>query len=40
MPRRAEVPVRPITPDPVYSSGLVSQVINKVMNDGDRKSVV
>ncbi len=38
MPRRAEVPVRPITPDPVFSSTLVSQVINKVMNDG-KKSI-
>jgi small subunit ribosomal protein S7 len=30
------VPVRPISPDPVYSSPLVSQVINKVMNDGKK----
>ncbi len=36
MPRRAEVPVRPLSPDPVYSSPLVAQVINKVMNDGKK----
>ena len=38
MPRRAEVPVREVSPDPVFSSPLVSQVINKVMNDG-KKSI-
>jgi len=38
MPRRAEVQARPITPDPVYDSPLVAQVINKVMLDG-KKSV-
>src|SRR5919202_3959010 len=38
MPRRAEVPVRTPEPDPVYSSRLVSQVINKLMKDG-KKSV-
>jgi small subunit ribosomal protein S7 len=38
MPRRAEVQVRPIQPDPVYNSPLVTQVINKVMTDG-KKSV-
>jgi small subunit ribosomal protein S7 len=36
MPRRAEVQVRPIEPDPVYESSLVSQVINKVMVDGKK----
>ena len=36
MPRRAEVPVRPLSPDPVYSSPLVAQVINKVMTDGKK----
>jgi small subunit ribosomal protein S7 len=36
MPRRAEVPVRELAPDPVYSSRLVSQIINKVMNDGKK----
>jgi small subunit ribosomal protein S7 len=38
VPRRAEVQVRPIQPDPVYNSPLVTQVINKVMTDG-KKSV-
>src|SRR5918911_4204650 len=36
MPRRAEVQVRPIEPDPVYENSLVSQVINKVMTDGKK----
>ena len=38
MPRRAEIQVRPIEPDPVYNSPLVTQVIHKVMSDG-KKSV-
>src|SRR5207245_8509491 len=38
MPRRAEVPVRTPEPDPVYSSRLVSQIVNKLMRDG-KKSV-
>src|SRR5438067_3292876 len=38
MPRRAEVSVRPLDPDPVYGSILVTQVINKVMTRG-KKSV-
>src|ERR687885_434642 len=38
MPRRAEVQARPVPPDPVYNSALVTQVINKVMSDG-KKSV-
>ncbi len=38
MPRRAEVQVRAPEPDPVYSSRLVTQVVNKVMTDG-KKSV-
>ena len=38
MPRRAEVQARPIAPDPVYNSPLVTQVINKVMVDG-KKSI-
>jgi small subunit ribosomal protein S7 len=38
MPRRAEIQVRPIVPDPVYNSPLVTQVIHKVMTDG-KKSV-
>jgi small subunit ribosomal protein S7 len=38
MPRRAEVAVRPLEPDPVYSSQLVSQVINKVMTRGKKST--
>ena len=38
MPRRAEIQVREPDPDPVYSSILVTQVINKVMTRG-KKSV-
>src|SRR5437870_7630804 len=38
MPRRAEVQVRTPEPDPVYSSRLVSQIINKVMLDGKRST--
>jgi small subunit ribosomal protein S7 len=38
MPRRAEVQVRPIEPDSVYGSQLVTQVINKIMLDG-KKSI-
>jgi small subunit ribosomal protein S7 len=38
MPRRSEVQVRTIEPDSVYSSPLVTQVINKVMLDG-KKSI-
>ena len=38
MPRRAEISVRPIDPDPIYNSVLVTQVINKVMLDG-KKSI-
>jgi small subunit ribosomal protein S7 len=38
MPRRGETQVRSVTPDSVYGSPLVTQVINKVMLDG-KKSV-
>jgi small subunit ribosomal protein S7 len=38
MPRRAEITPRPVEPDSVYSSPLVSQVVNKVMVRG-KKSV-
>ena len=38
MPRRAEIQVRELDPDPVYSSKLVSQVVNKIMTRG-KKSV-
>jgi small subunit ribosomal protein S7 len=36
MPRRAEIQVRELAPDPQYSSRLVSQLINKVMLDGKK----
>ena len=38
MPRRAEISVRPVPPDAVYNSTLVTQVVNKVMVKG-KKSV-
>ena len=38
MPRRAEVQVRPIEPDPVYNSQLVAQVINNVMTRGKKST--
>jgi small subunit ribosomal protein S7 len=38
MPRRAEIAVRELDPDPVYSSKLVSQVINKVMSRGKKST--
>jgi small subunit ribosomal protein S7 len=38
VPRRAEIAPRPLTPDPVHTSPLVTQVINRVMLDG-KKSV-
>jgi small subunit ribosomal protein S7 len=38
MPRRAEVQARPIEPDPLYNSALVTQVINKVMSDGKKST--
>ena len=38
MPRRAEVSVRPVAPDSVYNSQLVTQVINKVMTQGKKST--
>jgi small subunit ribosomal protein S7 len=38
MPRRADIQVREVPPDPIYDSPLVTQVINRVMTDG-KKSV-
>jgi small subunit ribosomal protein S7 len=38
MPRRGEVQARPVDGDGIYSSQLVTQVINKVMLDG-KKSI-
>ena len=38
MPRKGPVPKRPLIVDPVYSSPLVSQLVNKVLVDG-KKSI-
>ncbi|MGH3046334.1 MAG: 30S ribosomal protein S7 [Gaiellaceae bacterium] len=38
MPRRAEIQLRELDPDAVYSSRLVSQVINKVMSRGKKST--
>ena len=38
MPRRAEIAIRPVDADPVYSSRLVSQLINRVMLDGKKST--
>jgi small subunit ribosomal protein S7 len=38
VPRRAEIQVRELEPDPVYSSKLVTQVINKVMTRGKKST--
>jgi small subunit ribosomal protein S7 len=38
VPRRATIQPRPLEPDPVHSSRLVAQVINKVMTDGKKST--
>ena len=38
MPRRAAIPKRQSTPDPVHQSELVSQMINRVMTDGKKST--
>ncbi len=38
MPRRAEITPRVTEPDPVYSSRLVTQLINRVMLDGKKST--
>src|SRR5437667_8995167 len=38
MPRRATIQPRALEPDPVYSSRLVTQVINKVMTRGKKST--
>ena len=38
MPRRAAAQIRPIEPDPVHRSRLVTQVVNKVMLDGKKST--
>ncbi|MGH3679006.1 MAG: 30S ribosomal protein S7 [Natronosporangium sp.] len=37
MPRKGPAPRIPLTPDPVYSSVLVTQLINKILLDGKRQ---
>jgi small subunit ribosomal protein S7 len=37
MPRKGPAPERPIESDPVYSSQLVTQLINKVLVDGKKQ---
>ncbi|MFI5839834.1 30S ribosomal protein S7 [Catenuloplanes sp. NPDC051500] len=36
MPRKGPAPRRPLTPDPVYNSPLVTQLVNKILADGKR----
>jgi small subunit ribosomal protein S7 len=38
MPRRADIQVRTLDPDAVYSSRLVSQLVNNVMLDGKKST--
>ena len=38
MPRRAEIQVRTLDPDPIYNSRLVTQIINRVMTAGKRST--
>jgi small subunit ribosomal protein S7 len=38
VPRRAEITPRPLYPDPVFDSTLVTQVINKVMTRGKKST--
>ena len=38
MPRRAEIQPRPLSPDPVYESQLVTQLINRVMIQGKKST--
>jgi small subunit ribosomal protein S7 len=38
VPRRGEVQARPVEPDSIYNSALVTQVINKVMTAGKKST--
>ncbi len=38
MPRRAEIQVRELDPDPVYNSKVVSQVVNRLMTRGKKST--
>ncbi len=37
MPRKGPAPKRPLTADPVYQSPLVTQLVNKVLQDGKKQ---
>jgi small subunit ribosomal protein S7 len=37
MPRKGPAPRRPLTPDPVYNSPLVTQLVNKILLRGKRQ---
>ena len=37
MPRKGPAPRRPLTPDPVYNSQLVTQLISKILSEGKRQ---
>ncbi|HEX2110690.1 MAG TPA: 30S ribosomal protein S7 [Gaiellaceae bacterium] len=38
MPRRAEIPVRELDPDPMYESKLVTQLVNRIMTRGKKST--
>lgn len=38
MPRKGPAPVRPIVKDPVYDDVLVSQLVNKILQDGKKST--
>jgi small subunit ribosomal protein S7 len=38
VPRRAEIPVRELDPDPVYDSKLVTQLVNRIMTRGKKST--
>jgi small subunit ribosomal protein S7 len=37
MPRKGPAPRKPLPPDPVYNSTLVTQLVNKILLDGKRQ---
>jgi small subunit ribosomal protein S7 len=37
MPRKGPAPRKPLVPDPVYNSPLVTQLINKILGEGKRQ---
>jgi small subunit ribosomal protein S7 len=38
MPRKGPAPRRPLNPDPIYRSILVTQIVNKILLDGKRST--